>query len=282
MSNETKKIIAAIFEDKLLKKFCEKNNLSDEDVLNNLSRFFIQKENNAICLPCDGTNCQMDPIGMQTRLEYNGNIDLVYFPCPKFEQAVTDNLEMLFFSKKAIYENQKLFINNERVYALKHMDNFLDRYQKGVFTKGLYLHGAFGTGKTFILWQLAKHLSKKNVKVIMVYYPDLVRTIKSYITTSEFEPMINRLKYIDVLILDDVGAENNSAFIRDEVLGPILQFRRDAQLPVCMSSNYDFDLLREHFSETKDEINLVKSERILERIKSLMDPIKLADKNYRL
>lgn len=223
----------------------------------------------------------MDPKAMQTRLVMEGNLDLVYFPCPKYEQAISDNLEMLFFSQPALFENQKLFINNERVFALKHMDMFLKKYQKGVFTKGLYLHGAFGTGKTFILWQLAKQLTKKGVKVMMVYYPDLVRTIKSYIATSEFEPLINRLKYIDVLILDDVGAENNTAFIRDEVLGPILQFRRDALLPVCMSSNYNFTLLRDHFSETKDEINHIKSGRILERIQSLMDSIELVDKNYR-
>jgi primosomal protein DnaI len=132
------------------------------------------------------------------------------------------------------------------------------------------------------LWYLAKELTKKQVKVIIVYYPDLVRTIKSYITTSNFEPLINRLKYIDVLMLDDVGAENNSGFIRDEVLGPILQFRRDANLPVCMSSNYDFDLLQKHFSETKEEINQTKSGRIIERIKSLMTPIKLDEKNHRL
>lgn len=282
MSNDVKKITKVVFEDKLLKEFCEKNQLSDENILNNLSRFFIQKENNAICVPCEGLNCQMDPKAMQTRLEFNGNVDLVYFPCPKYEQAVSDNLEMLFFSKQAIYENQKLFVNTERVFAFKHMEEFLKKYKKGSFTKGLYLHGAFGTGKTFILWQLAKQLTKQGAKVIMVYYPDLVRTIKSYLTTQEFEPLINRLKYIDVLILDDIGAENNTAFIRDEVLGPILQFRRDAHLPVCMSSNYNFDLLRNHFSETKDEVNYTKSGRILERIQSLMDSIELVDKNYRL
>lgn len=43
MSNEFKKITKAIFEDKLLKEFVEKNKLSEEDILNNLSRFYIQK-----------------------------------------------------------------------------------------------------------------------------------------------------------------------------------------------------------------------------------------------
>lgn len=282
MSNETKKITNVIFKDEQLKAFCVKHHLTDQDILNNLSRFFIQKENNAICVPCDGKNCKMDPYGMQTRLEFQDSLELVYFPCPKIEPDVGKNLETLFFSNKTIYENKELFISNPRAKALKLFDQFVSNYEKNVFQKGLYIHGAFGTGKTFLLWRFAKELSKKQVKVTLVYYPDLVRTIKSYLNTSDFEQLINHLKYCEVLMLDDVGAEMNTAFIRDEILGPILQFRCDANLPVCMSSNYDLNLLKLHFSETKNEIDQVKSDRIIQRIKWLMTEVELDDKNYRL
>ncbi|MDD3106863.1 MAG: DnaA/Hda family protein [Bacilli bacterium] len=282
MSNETKKITNVIFKDEQLKAFCVKHHLTDQDILNNLSRFFIQKENNAICVPCDGKNCKMDPYGMQTRLEFQDSLELVYFPCPKIEPDVGKNLETLFFSNKTIYENKELFISNPRAKALKLFDQFVSNYEKNVFQKGLYIHGAFGTGKTFLLWRFAKELSKKQVKVTLVYYPDLVRTIKSYLNTSDFEQLINHLKYCEVLMLDDVGAEMNTAFIRDEILGPILQFRCDANLPVCMSSNYDLNLLKLHFSETKNEIDQVKSDRIIQRIKWLMNEVELDDKNYRL
>lgn len=282
MSNETKKITNVIFKDEQLKAFCVKHHLTDQDILNNLSRFFIQKENNSICAPCDGKNCKMDPYGMQTRLEFQDSLELVYFPCPKIEPDVGKNLETLFFSNKTIYENKELFISNPRAKALKLFDQFVSNYEKNVFQKGLYIHGAFGTGKTFLLWRFAKELSKKQVKVTLVYYPDLVRTIKSYLNTSDFEQLINHLKYCEVLMLDDVGAEMNTAFIRDEILGPILQFRCDANLPVCMSSNYDLNLLKLHFSETKNEIDQVKSDRIIQRIKWLMNEVELDDKNYRL
>ncbi len=282
MSNETKKITNVIFKDEQLKAFCVKHHLTDQDILNNLSRFFIQKENNSICAPCDGKNCKMDPYGMQTRLEFQDSLELVYFPCPKIEPDVGKNLETLFFSNKTIYENKELFISNPRAKALKLFDQFVSNYEKNVFQKGLYIHGAFGTGKTFLLWRFAKELSKKQVKVTLVYYPDLVRTIKSYLNTSDFERLINHLKYCEVLMLDDVGAEMNTAFIRDEILGPILQFRCDANLPVCMSSNYDLNLLKLHFSETKNEIDQVKSDRIIQRIKWLMNEVELDDKNYRL
>ena len=44
-----------------------------------------------------------------------------------------------------------------------------------------------------------------NAKVIFAYYPDLVRKIKSLIGKTEFEEIIDELKNIEVLILDDFG-----------------------------------------------------------------------------
>ena len=36
---------------------------------------------------------------------------------------------------------------------------------------------------------------------------------------------------VPVLILDDIGSEMNTQWVRDEVLGPILQFRMLEELP---------------------------------------------------
>ena len=39
--------------------------------------------------------------------------------------------------------------------------------------------------------------------------------------------------------------------------------------PIFITSNLDYNLLREHLSSTKDDINNIKSNRILERIKQM-------------
>ena len=147
--------------------------------------------------------------------------------------------------------------------------------------KGLYIHGPFGTGKTFILMRMAKELAKKNHKIIFAYYPDLVRHIKQLISTNGVEAMVQKLKKIEILILDDVGGETNSAFIRDEILTPILQYRMEAKKPVFMTSNFNFDELRTHFMETRDEKDMVKSDRIMERIRFMMRDIELLGPNMR-
>ena len=94
-------------------------------------------------------------------------------------------------------------------------------------------------------------------------------------------PCIVKLKNVDVLMLDDFGAELNSSFIRDEFLGPILQYRMTAGLPVFMTSNYDIKSLLAHLSETRDENNQLKASRIIERIAYMMKVVKLDDINYR-
>ena len=105
--------------------------------------------------------------------------------------------------------------------------------------------------------------------------------MKSGLSNNELEGIIIKLKNAEVLCLDDVGAENNNAFIRDEVLGPILQVRLHNNLPVCMTSNLSFQGLGKHFSESRDEIDLIKSGRIMERLRYLMKELKIDDINYR-
>ena len=271
----------SIFEDVAIKDFCQKNNISDEIILNDFPKFLLQKDNNQICNRCKGDVCYMDPYGMQSKLIFNNRVDISYYKCPIIDEIDYANIDMLYFPNNDLLEKKELIFSKVRAEVLKKMTDFSSNFKKGQFNKGIYFHGPFGGGKTFLMMKLAKDLAKKNVKVMLAYYPDLVRFIKSSIATNELENIINRLKYVDVLMLDDVGAETNTSFIRDEVLGPILQFRLESYLTVCMTSNYDLNLLREHFMESKDEINKVKSDRLIERIKYLMHQVELNDKNYR-
>lgn len=271
------KILNNLYEDKEIKKFIIDNKLTQADIINNLTALITQKENNYSC-KMSPDNCLVDPWGMATKITYNnGKVELTYFQV----MAPLGKIEKLFFPSKERVSEEELYKNENRISVLKEYLRIKRDYRVNEFIKGFYIYGKFGTGKSFILQKLAIELSRKGASIIIAYYPDLVRTIKSSITSREIEDIINKLKNVDVLMLDDIGAETNTDFIRDEVLGPILQYRVDARLPVCMSSNLDLKELKEHFHDSTTSKNQINGERIISRIRYLMHDVGLDDNNYR-
>ena len=81
--------------------------------------------------------------------------------------------------------------------------------------------------------------------------------------------------------MDDIGAENVSNFSRDEILGPILQYRMDEGLPTFFTSNLTIEELEKNLSITSSGIDKVKAKRIVERIKQLTVSISLVSENRR-
>ena len=128
---------------------------------------------------------------------------------------------------------------------------------------------------------LASKLVDLNAKVIFAYYPELVRQIKSSISEGNLEFYLEELKNVEVLMIDDIGGESNSDFIRDEVLGAILQTRMSNNALTFMSSNLNPKLLLDHLSSGSKDVDRVKGSRVFERISTLMEFVELKDKNYR-
>lgn len=279
MNKEIKKIRDLILKDKDILEFIEVNKITDNVIDNNLSILLQQKNNNDLGKACIGKNlCVMETEGMHTKLHYhNGRITQVLVPCPHTDHFNEDLLELMFFPVE--FQNEEL--DQNRI-SRKEVYSKLAKYKKNPLnSKGLYIHGLFGTGKTFILLKTAQQLSRKGLSVIFAYYPDLVRHIKSSITTTGTEPIVRKLKNADILMLDDVGGENNTSYIRDEILGPVLQYRMVGNKPTFMTSNANIEMLREHLMETRDEVNRLKADRIIERIVFMMDVIELKDLNLR-
>ena len=271
-----KDFIDIISKDKEVKEFAD--SLTNDELEMNICLLLEQVRANKICNDCKGKKqCLSDVDKMQSYLIKNTSIvTREYYDCSYLNNVTSNGLDLLHFPKEL---NQgEFYLTNNRADII----NAISNYKKSDGTKGIYLYGNFGCGKTFIMYNLANYLVKsKNKKVIFAYYPELVREVKSSIANNTLEKLIVKLKNIDVLMLDDFGAELNSSFIRDEFLGPILQYRMMAGLPVFMTSNHDINSLRSHLSETRDEQNVVKADRIIERIAYMMNVVKLNDKNYR-
>ena len=59
------------------------------------------------------------------------------------------------------------------------INTFLGNYKKNKVSKGLYLSGNFGSGKTYLISALFNELAKEGVKSAIVFWPEFLRDLKA-------------------------------------------------------------------------------------------------------
>lgn len=155
--------------------------------------------------------------------------------------------------------------------ALKEAINFINEYDQNNFRKGLTIRGKFGSGKTYLLAAIARSLSEKNINTLLIYFPDLVFELKnSFSNPDKLNNIINMLKEVDVLMLDDLGSENLTPWLRDEILSSVINYRFSSNKPIFISTNLDYSQLINHLSIDNGQ---VKAARIINKLNSISKDI---------
>lgn len=165
--------------------------------------------------------------------------------------------------------------------AIVQLSRFLAEAEKQLPKKGLYFYGSFGIGKTFLLGAAANYLKELGYSSMLIYMPEFVREMKNSINDGTLNRKIDYFKKADILMLDDIGAETQSAWFRDEILGSILQYRMMEGLPVFFTSNFSIQLLETQLAETRGKVEEVKALRIIERIKQVTNEVRVEGRNRR-
>ena len=163
-----------------------------------------------------------------------------------------------------------------RIKALEIAKRSVQLYIDKKATKGIYIHGPYGSGKSYLLSAIAAYYADHDIDVIFAYVPDLIRGFKQGIDEGTIEKRINILKQTSILILDDLGGEYHSSWFRDEILMPLIQYRLSASLPIYVSSNYTMTQLVDALASGHDEINRVKATRLIRRLRDMTELVKLS------
>ena len=210
-------------------------------------------------------------------------IDFTYKPCKYFKESKVNNTTTFFETPKVLMNASlsDLITEKERNSILKYIKEFLKKKMNNEPVKGLYLSGSFGSGKSYILSALLNELSNKGFRTVNVYYPTLLKRLKASFNEYNYDDVLDEIMTSDVLLIDDIGAENNSSWARDEVLGTILQYRMDNNLTTFFTSNYNINELETFLAETPKGIDEIKARRIIERIKYLTIEENLISENKR-
>jgi primosomal protein DnaI len=266
------------------------NELTQNTIEKSMSKLYEYTQQSKECNRCESLDgCINFMKGYHPDLVLVRNsIDVVYKRCPRKvmadEQKKNQKLIKSLYVPRDILEATFEEFEGDlgRLDAGDRAATFLMNYEAGLKPKGLYLYGKFGVGKSYLLGAIANELAKKQIPTMIVYVPELLREMKSAIGDSTLNEKIEALKIEPILMLDDIGAEAVSSWTRDEVLGPILQFRMLEKLPTFFTSNFDFQGLEHHLTYSqRGEEEKMKARRIMERIRSLSDPVLVDGPNRR-
>lgn len=279
-------LVQQIMKDPDVAAFIQKESLSPEELNRSISKFnqYITERDKFLRGDADYIARGYKPILVMN----HGYADVSYEETPELiaaekEAAIKNRLKLI--NLPASLKKAKLaqidLDDLGRLPIFERLYSFVDLYPN--IRKGLYLYGDFGVGKSFMMAALAHDLSeKRGASTTILHYPSFVIDVKNAIGEGSVKTLVDEIKLAEVLVLDDIGAEQSTPWVRDEILQVILQYRMQEDLPTFFTSNFNFQDLEKHFSKGKNGNDETwEARRVMERIRYLAEETRLEGENRR-
>lgn len=217
----------------------------------------------------------------------NGYIDVMMKPRPetamleaKYQQGVLTSLS--YSDSTRALSGLTLDDVSTEVYniaALSFVKEFLQKYSYGNRSNalGMWLCGNRGVGKSYLMGALAGELGKKKVGVKFVGMGEMLNEIQDKWSNFSFsqKKAIESYQKPEVLILDDIGVEQMTAWRIDEMVFPILNYRMQNKLPTFFTSNYTKDEYQDMIVKTGKSMTVDKGKHFRSRVDSLAREVQL-------
>ncbi|OHP90296.1 primosomal protein DnaI [Streptococcus sp. HMSC063B03] len=279
-------LVQKIMKDPDVAAFIQQESLTPEELNRSISKFnqYITERDKFLRGDTDYIAKGYKPILVMN----HGYADVSYEETPELiaaekEAAIKNRLKLINLpaSLKKVSFADVDADDEKRFTVFQRLVEFSEAYPH--VRKGLYLYGDFGVGKSFMVAALAHDLSeKRGVSSTLLHYPSFVIDVKNAIGDGNVKTLVDELKLSEVLILDDIGAEQSTPWVRDEILQVILQYRMQENLPTFFTSNFNFEELEQHFAKGKHGNDETwEARRVMERIRYLAEETRLEGVNRR-
>lgn len=182
-----------------------------------------------------------------------------------------------------LYDIDKIDLSRESE-SYRTIHKVVKAWLAGLPEKGIYFYGGLGVGKSYLAACMTNYLAKKGHKVAFVNVPKFFSKARNSVGVKDeynrkedfVNDSLNKLKRAQFVVLDDIGAENVTNWVRDDILLPLLDYRMEYGKSTIFTSNSDFKDLRERLMYNqygnRDE---TKADRIMERIRTLATDVRV-------
>ncbi|WP_138495225.1 primosomal protein DnaI [Paenibacillus pinistramenti] len=295
----SERLVQELFDDPIIQELmAEHPELTRSQLTLHLGKLYQYTKDCRNCAACPGLErCPNDFQGHYTKLtvETVTATPELYerkVPCPKQlafqrETEIRKRIRSFYIDERALNEGYNaveiVSKDKNRAPAVGQVMQYI-QYTKenGLPNRGLYLKGHFGTGKTFLMSYMLYELATSGYTGVIVYMPEFVEEVKYVMQDNQrLKEMVETMKQADLLVFDDIGAENLNPWVRDHVLGSILNYRMNRR-PTFYTSNYDLPALEQHLSFTsKDGEEAYKGQRLMDRIAPFVELVTVNGSNQR-
>lgn len=214
------------------------------------------------CRNCPGVDkCNKATPRLCTKIIYEeGIVERQLVPCKEY-------LKLINFKKQFIVRDfpedwlssslKKIDGNSARLEVIK-------KYQENIKNpepKWIYLTGEEGTGRTFVAANIAIDIARNNLGPVA--FIDVASRFKELQSKKDdaFNELLEKYMNAPVLVLDDLGNEYKSDFVREAILFPILNARSKSHLFTIITSDFnldDFALMYTTNAASKPKVEQIK------------------------
>jgi DNA replication protein DnaC len=117
--------------------------------------------------------------------------------------------------------------------------------------RGLWFFGSVGTGKTTLAMLVSRHALEAGHSVAIYSLPRLLAQIRTTFDDdrdNSYVDLLDRLTDVDLLHIDDVGAEKTSPWVLEQLYA-IVNARYEDERSVIITTNLERDELAEQINE---------------------------------
>lgn len=123
----------------------------------------------------------------------------------------------------------------------------------------LLLEGAYGCGKTHLAAAVGNYRLQQGDVVLFITTPDLLDHLRASFSPtsgSSYDETFERLRETGLLIIDDLGVENPSAWAQEKLF-QLLNHRYSHRLPTVITTNRDLDSLDPRIRSRLLDVNVI-------------------------